>query len=41
LMVDLTDRAPTDCAAYHYASRTCTVGVAQVRFAYATEAGRT
>ncbi len=32
LMVDLTDRAPTDCAAYHYASRTCTVGAAQARF---------
>ncbi len=34
VMVDLTDRAPTDCAAYHYASRTCAVGAAQARFSY-------
>jgi len=34
LLVDLTDRAPTDCAAYHYASRRCTIGAAQVRFSY-------
>lgn len=32
LVVDLTDRASMDCAAYHYASRRCTVGAAQVRF---------
>ncbi len=34
LLVDLTDQAPTDCAAYHYASRLCTIGAAQVRFSY-------
>jgi len=34
LLVDLTDRAPMDCAAYHYASPVCTIGAAQVRFSY-------
>jgi len=34
LMVDLTDRAPTACAAYRYASPVCAIGAAQVRFAY-------
>jgi len=37
LAVELTDRASTDCTAYHYASRTCVIGAAQVRFTYATE----
>jgi len=30
--VELTDRAPADCAAYHYAARRCMVGAAQARF---------
>jgi len=34
LTVELTDQASTDCAAYHYASRLCTVGAAQIRFSY-------
>ncbi len=34
LMVDLTDQAPTDCAAYRYASPVCAIGAAQVRFSY-------
>jgi len=32
LAVELTDRAPADCAAYHYAARRCMVGAAQARF---------
>jgi len=38
LVVDLTDQAPTDCAAYHYASLVCTIGAAQARFTYAATA---
>ncbi len=34
LRVDLTDQAPADCAAYHYASRICAIGAAQARFSY-------
>ncbi len=37
LVVTLTDQAPADCAAYHYASHTCAIGAAQARFTYATE----
>ncbi len=40
LAVALTDRASADCAAYHYASRRCVVGAAQVRFTYAGLAAR-
>ncbi len=36
LVVELTDQASTDCAAYHYASRTCVIGAAQVRFSSPT-----
>ena len=36
LASELTDLASTDCAAYHYASRTCVIGAAQVRFSSPT-----
>jgi len=39
LMVDLTDRASTDCASYHYASRRCVIGAAQARFTEGVAAG--
>jgi len=38
VMVTLTDRAPANCAAYHYASRTCVIGAAQARFVYTVAA---